>query len=770
MRRRRNDQSEGTKRGPPFWVPVDEDDRDQLPDERGLENSIKPPPIPQTFAEISTPSRLHLVLSLHLYQVVDWLLHQLRHEQAQRGGFLWVPVLLGSGCVLYFQLPREPWPYAFPVAAIALLLLAWHVRGTLAPALPTLISGVAIVAVGISLAQWRTLMLDTKLFDRSLIANVSGQVARTELRADGRVRYTLKVMSLSEGEVTPQKVRLTARQSDRMFNIGDVIEGNARLGPPPGPAMPGGYDFRFFAWYAGIGGSGYFLGHPKLIEGARPPPMHLMMHVDALRHRVGQILREALPGQASALATALIIGERSGIDEATNQALRRSGLAHILAISGLHMALVSLTVISSIRLICALQMDLVARYPIKKWAGGLGLICATVYLFLSGASLSTQRAYIMVAIMLLAVLLDRRALTMRNVALAALVVLLFTPEAVLHPGFQMSFAAVAALVGTYEVLSNRAANRLAGMAITPWSLFRLRARNYLFGLAMVPLIAGMATGLFAAFHFYRIAPLGLLANMLAMPVVSVAVMPLALMSVMLMPFGLEQLALVPMGQALQIVVAVATWVADLSPLGSTGAISPTVLVFGSLALMTATLCRSRLKLLALPCIAVMWVGLMDRPRPDVIISENGRQIGLFIDGSALVLSKPKAEKFTTRLWREAYLAADLADGSLATSPSPRHCDRFGCVLQKPGLVVAHVQNTARLSQDCLQADVLVMLYEMPWACSFLAASQRPLVIDGAALRGGGAHAITISVATDGHRELHVQTARKPYRRVWQRIL
>ncbi|MEP0943814.1 MAG: ComEC/Rec2 family competence protein [Rhizobiaceae bacterium] len=784
MRKRSKDQSPNAPKETELWLPAEpgrqETNTPAAVTEREMETTHAPDP-----ANAQTPagrliglvpesswSRHRLVLEWRLNQTQDWLRQQMQLEQDQRGGFLWIPVLLASGIVLYFQLPREPWLYAFPIFAAAIAALAVVKRGS--PTSPVLWA-LALIALGTSLAQWRTNLLNTVMLDRHVVAHVSGQVLRAEQRSNGRVRYTLGHVKLEPERAAPQRVRLTTRQSDQVFAIGDMIEGRARIGPPPGPALPGGYDFRFFAWFAGIGGSGFYLGHPQLVPAQQLstiPKMDAMMQVNALRQQIGQILHGAMPDQGSALATALIIGERSGIDETTNEALRRAGLAHILAISGLHMALVSLTIIGLVRLIGASQMDLAVYYPIKKWAGCLGLFCATIYLFLSGASLSTQRAYIMVAVMLLAVLVDRRALTMRNVSVAAIIVLLFTPEAVLHPGFQMSFAAVAALVGTFELLSKRAGNRLSGMSVTRWNLFRLRAGNYLFGLALVPLIAGLSTGLFAAYHFYRIAPLGLLANVLAMPLVSLAVMPLALFSVLLMPFGLEQLALTPMGWALQLVVDIAVWVAELSPVGATGYIPAPALSFGSMALAFATLCRSHLKLLALPCAIAAAMITVDRPQPDFIISENGRQVGLFLTSKQLILSKPKAEKFTTRLWRDAY-GAEQKNGSLPANSHQNHrrCDRFGCVLKKSGLVVVHVQNTSRLSEDCLQADVLVVPYKVPWACRHQPEGHRPIVIDATALETHGAHTIYRSdkAGPDSHKaQLTILTARRNNGRMWSR--
>lgn len=716
--------------------------------------------------QISMGVRLRCSLGWRLGRLKDWLFRQVEKEQKYRGGFLWVPVLLGAGSLLYFHLPREPWTMAFPAAAIGFALATLRGRK---PALRIWFASLTLVALGVCLAQWRVARTDTNLLERHRITEVAGQISRLEIRADDRVRYTLRVHTLDQKEPWPQKVRLTSRKGSSVYAIGDVISGRARLGPPPGPALPGGYDFRFFAWFDGIGGSGFFLGHPQLV-GHNQHTQDFSAHINAIRHQIGLILRTALPEQTSALATALIVGDRSGIDESTSEALRRSGLAHILAISGLHMALVSMTVVALVRFIGAFHMNLVSCHSVKKWAGGLGLVFATAYLMLSGASVSTQRAYVMVAIMLIAVMVDRRALTMRNVALAAIVVLVFAPEALFHPGFQMSFAAVAALVSAFEALSSRAAKRIRPPPATRTGLIVLRCRNYLTGLTLVPLIAGLSTGIFAAYHFYRVAPLGLLANLLAMPIVSIAVMPLALAGVVLMPFGLERIALAPMGLTLQAVVAIARWVADLGPWGAIGFVPNLTLMSSAVGLMLVTLCRSQLKWLCLVFFAFAATGFVHRPVPDAIIAESGRQVGLLLNGGAMVLSKPNAEKFTTRLWREAYGVEKLKSAAVTMQNVHRRCDRYGCVLKKPGLVIAHIHNTGRLSMDCLQADVLVVPFDVSWACQFLAPEERPLVIDARTLRVHGSHAIYLN-ARQGHqadnaRITHI-TARPTVNRSWQ---
>ncbi len=549
-------------------------------------------------------SRLALRTELFIAPLRDGFARAIGVERSRGTAFLWVPVCFGTGSLLYFALPREPLSGAFAVLAVVLALLVWPI-GKQNPTW-VVFAGLALVAAGSAAAQWRTQVVNTNMMSRNVVAQVSGQVERVEVRANGRVRYTIDT-SPGVGDVTfrggglrPHRVRLTAREKEATAEVGERIIGRARLGPPPGPAFPGAYDFSFQAWFEGIGASGFFLGKPRREKAPVADGLSSAITLSKIRSDISKLIRRTVPGRDGALAAALIVGDRSGIDEETAEALRKSGLAHILAISGLHMALVSATVIASMRFLMALFPQIPLQYPTRKWAAGIALVAAAGYLLLSGASVSTQRAFVMIAIMLVAVQIDRRALTMRNVALAAIVVLIITPESVLSPGFQMSFAAVAALVATYTALTERQRKRAKQPPANPIKRVALKTGRNVGGLALTSLIAGLATGLFAAYHFYRVAPFGLLANLLAMPVVSLLVMPLALLSMIAMPFGLESVPLNLMGMAIAQVVAVADWVASLDAAGNTGFISPLTVSLGALALSTVTLLQSRLRLLAVP--------------------------------------------------------------------------------------------------------------------------------------------------------------------------
>ncbi len=729
------------------WLPVEPGtaaiSEPQLPPALEVDE-LRAKPVVESFGPPARWERVSLRVQIALETPLDRVRVAWARERSAGAFFLWQPVFFGLGCIIYFNLPREPLPWAFPLAALLLVSLAWsirqgrHIRAALVLA--------ALVAFGASAAQWRVMRVDTQMLSRSIITDLQGIVVNAERRADGRVRYLIEVMSQSSGIKNRVArdfdglMRVTARKGGPNIGVGEGIAGKVKVAPPSGAAYPGGYSFAFQSWFNGIGASGFFLGKPEATS--LPPTSSPRLWIAGLRADISALIRRTLPGRNGGLAAALIVGDRSGIDEETAEALRRSGLAHILAISGLHMALVAATVISGLRWLLALFPDVVQAYPVRKWAAAGALAAATFYLVLSSASVATQRAYIMVAIMLVAVMLDRRALTMRNVAIAAFVVLIMTPEAILMPGFQMSFAAVAALVATYETLSRRSRQSGLNSKMAQYGMVRRFLVRDVGGLALTSLVAGIATGLFAAYHFHRVAPLGLIANLGAMPLVSLVVMPLALVSVLAMPFGLEQYPLALMAYGTEGVVNVAEWVSERGPSGNTGLVPLATILGGAIALLLACLFRTRLRLLSLVALIAAAAGFLSRDQPDVLILENGAQIGLLDGQGALHLMRPKAEKFSTEIWKRAF--APVTGGAKPQPQRPRfNCDDTGCVGTAKGMRIASVQHSASLPTDCLLADILVLRFASPDACSFVDAARRPLVIDQSMLKKRGAYALTI---------------------------
>jgi competence protein ComEC len=474
-------------------------------------------------------------------------------EAEQDRWFLWLPVLFGAGIALYFALPAEPLTLVALMPAVAALAL--HLAGP-RTGLGGLVTAALLAAtLGVAAAKLRTEMVRAPVLQSQTRAiDVYGYLELIEPRAGKGQRLTLRVTAMEkhEADAWPARVRITTRAENKALQPGDAMRLRAALNPPPGPSLPGDYDFARAAWFLGLGAVGSANGAAQIDANARPPPLGLRLAaaIARVRQAIGERILAALPGEAGAIANALITGERGGISEATNQAFRDSGLFHILSISGLHMVIMAGAVFLSIRLALAASPAVALRYPIKKWAAAGAMAGALGYLLISGAAFATVRSYVMISIMFLAVLLDRPAIALRNVALAALAILVLWPESLLDAGFQMSFAAVVALVSTYEGLRLRDAAS-GGPARRGWFGAALL---FLGGILTTTLVASLAVAPFGIYHFHNTQAFAMLANLLAIPICNFIVMPAALATLAAMPFGLEAAPLWLMGLGIDAMV------------------------------------------------------------------------------------------------------------------------------------------------------------------------------------------------------------------------
>ncbi|MEE8333067.1 MAG: ComEC/Rec2 family competence protein, partial [Alphaproteobacteria bacterium] len=488
----------------------------------------------------------------------DWLRRAgdcLAAERARWG--LWGPVALGVGIGVYFAFDAEPERWTGPTAlVVALGLMASSRRLGIIPHL--LAWALMLGALGFSAAQLRTQLVDAPVITKKTGAvMIDAVVGRVEIRT-GHRRLWLQPSHIDRlaAVATPERVRVRSHGVTPPLRPGDRIRVRAMLHPPPGPAAPGAFDFARRAWFQRLGGVGFAIGRIVVVD--RPAPVGLATRIQAFRHDLTRRILAALPGPPGAVAAALMTGERGAIPENVLSAMRDAGLAHLLAISGLHIGLVGGLLFFAVRLLLAFNETITLRYPIKKWAALAAVIGSFGYLLVSGGTLPTQRAFLMLALALLAVMIDRVAISMNLVAWAALVILMLAPESLLSVSFQMSFAAVVGLVAVYETAVLRHA-RGAG----PVGPAR-RTGLYLGAVLLSTLVAGSATAPFALFHFNRFALYGMLANLIAVPLTALWIMPWAVVAFALMPFGLEALALKPMGLGIEAVIAVASWVQSLS--------------------------------------------------------------------------------------------------------------------------------------------------------------------------------------------------------------
>ncbi len=646
---------------------------------------------------------------------------------------LWLPVALATGIGVYFSLPMEP-PAAWVLAGSGLVLLAAVLNRRAGSVV------MAVMAVGFAAASLRTASVAAPVLDRRIgPVTVQGRVILAESFPQG-ARLTIERLRIPGigPERTPERARIRLRGGQPDVHPGDWVRLRAVLGPPPSPSAPGAFDFQRRAFFLGLGAVGYGLGRATVTKSVTAAGNSgFTLAVAKLRRDLSERIYEGAGGGIrGALAQAMMTGVRSAIPLSLMKSIRNSGLAHLLAISGLHVGLVAGILFIGLRAALALVPPIALRYPIKKWAAGAALLGALAYSIISGATVPTQRAFLMIGLVLAAVMVDRRGLSMRMVAWAAAVILLLRPESLLGASFQLSFAAVTALIAAYEVVRRRRDYRDAGPR--PW--FRVFL-IYLGGVALTTLIAGTATAPFAIYNFNRMASFGLVANLAGVPVTALWIMPWAVAAFALMPFGLESLALVPMGWGLDVLV----WVAkSVSAWPGAIALIPAMptwgLVVAAVGGLWLTIWRTRWRLLGGPVIVAGLASVFAVTPPDVLIGGRGKVMAVRGADGTLMVSDLRKSKFGQGIWlRRAGLEKAEAWPREGYSRDRRLiCDGLGCLYRKGGVSVALTRNSGALVEDCRMADLVVSLEPVRGICP------APLaVIDRFDLWRDGAYAIWI---------------------------
>jgi competence protein ComEC len=415
--------------------------------------------------------------------------------------------------------------------------------------------------LGFAAAVLRVRAVDAPVLQQVLVSPMEGFVESVEERPTGG-RLLVRPLTIERlgAAPPPTRVRVTARSLDGIRS-GDWIRATVRLLPPPEPARPGGYDFARDSFFRGIGAVGSVSGRLSRIEPKSSPGPWLTLSavVDRARNDLTGRIAGAIGGQPGAVAAALVTGKRGLIEEPTNDALRAAGIYHIVSISGLHMVLAAGVFFSFTRALLALSPALALGWPLKKIAACVGMAGATAYNFFSGSEIATERSLIMILVMQGAILFDRPALSLRNLAISALIVLTLHPEALLGPSFQMSYAAVAALIAMAEWFRARRDPGEEGWVARAWRWVVAT----MVGLLLTTLVAGLATGPFGAYHFQTLQPYGLLGNAVTLPLVSLVVMPFGVLGVVALPFGLDRPIWAVMGYAVGAVLSLAGWVAGI---------------------------------------------------------------------------------------------------------------------------------------------------------------------------------------------------------------
>ena len=626
---------------------------------------------------------------------------------------LWAPVGFGAGIALWFLLPDRP-------AWIALLLgcggvaLAAMAIGRGGRAGPAVAAFALFAAAGCGLVWGRAEMVGAPPLARTAIIDLTARVVRVEpLPAKAKLRLELAPIA---APTLPPRVRLTldVDKAPAGVGLGAVIRVRARLVPPPGPAVPGAYDYRRIAWFNGLGATGGAMGAATIVSPA--PAVSWRTWLDDARGRLTAHIEAKLAGAAGGIAAALATGDEGAIPQSDSDAMRQSGLAHLLSVSGLHLsAVVAVVMLLTLRLL-ALSPRLALRLPLLLIAGGVAALAGVAYTLMTGYQVPTVRSCVAALLVLGGIALGREAVTLRLVAAGALIVMLIWPESEIGPSFQMSFAAIAAIVALHEHPAVRGA-------------FAKRDESWLRGLlreGAALLVTGLVVELalmpIALFHFHRAGIYGSLANIVAIPLTTFVIMPAEALALLLDPLGAGGPLWWVAGRALQLLLWIAHHVGAVRTLPAMPTAAFALMVAGG---MWIALWRTRPRWIGLAPLAIGALWAVVTPAPDLLITGDGRHLGLREPDGAIALLRDRTgdyvrstlNEISGRAADEVQFLADMPNARCGPDLCVAEVERGGRRWRLLATRSTYRIDVAALNAACAAADIIVSDRRLPRGCT-----------------------------------------------------
>ncbi len=560
---------------------------------------------------------------------------------------LWLVIGFGIGCAIVFSFPLKL-IHMIAIGGAAITLLLSHLIFLRKLYLIKWLSlFILMIAFGSLYSQLYIQKTTHPILHEEIgPTRIFGTVDKFTKVGPNQYRFILKNVSVPElnEKKLPFKIRLNYRtKRDADFKPNDRILAFSKIYPIAPPSYPGGFAFQKFLYFKKIGATGYIMGNARTVKSKNKPLSDFAS--SKFREKIQAIMKPHLSPSSYEIAAALFTGERNQIAPEIMDNIRHSGLAHLLAISGLHVGLVAGLALFVMRYSLAAIPNFGLFFPIKKFAA-LGAILATgLYVYIVDAPVSAQRALVMIWLLLFSFIINRNTLTLRFIAIAALIVLLFAPYSVLDAGFQMSFAAVTALVAFYENYSNE--------MLMHESLFS-RIKFYFWGIMITSIIATFATLSFTIYHFHQFIPLGVISNLIAIPITAFIIMPLGVLAIILSPIHFEFIPLKLLDWGIQIILKTADLFANspfsvihIPQMPSWG------FAFCGIGLIWLFLWKTTLRYIFIPFLVVGILSPYLYKKPDILIAPNLNQLAI-LNGDKMQVSSKQKSRFTRMVWREAY--------------------------------------------------------------------------------------------------------------------
>lgn len=680
--------------------------------------------------------------SIGILSIFTWF--ESRVFDQKENFFLWLPVFFSCGIGIYFYMPFEPplilsifvWGF---VLAVYLLSRPIKHKSMAGHVIVFVMFLVMLICSGFLAANLRTSLIATPVIEKKIgPVDIIGSVISIEKLEEGDgsrlVLADLDIEDLS-ADKTPRKIRMRLRKGLGDIKIGQRIKILALLNAPSAPIIPEGFDFRRYLYFQGIGAVGFIYNAPEIIQDVNIS----IWSVESLRHYIAKQIIANLTPEQSSIALALIVGQKNSLSDEDKQAVRDAGMAHMLAISGLHVGFVAGAMFFFLRLLLSLFPNFALTYSIKNIAAVFAFCGAIFYMFLAGSTVPTQRAVLMIGIVFLAIIIDRSPISLRLVAFAALVVLIIAPESLLSASFHMSFAAVICLIYFYEI------TRRYWMKWNAQAGWHRKVLLYFIGVCMTTLVASIATAPFALYHFGQVSYLGSLANFVAVPLLAFVILPFALISLVFMVFGLAYWPLQIVGLGIDYMLDIAYWAASLpAAVVRMSAWSFESFVILVLSCLFVIMWKGWGKLAALPLIAVAIMMAQNMIQPDILVSSTHKLFAFKQKEGALHVSSRRNERFVRKNWEKYYGLEEKSAKLLPYKGGERDisdfytCGESGCRFDINGKKVSFIRDFYAQLQECAWADIIISAQPMHYNC------KAGLVIDKFDSWKNGAYAVWIN--------------------------
>ena len=623
-----------------------------------------------------------------------------RLAKAERGRlFLFLPVAAGSAILLYFSLPTEPAPWIGSAASLVsalLLIVLWRLRPARIPCALLLAA-----SLGFTRAQLQTAAQPPLLHVPYHAVTLTGRISAIDLLATGR-RILITHPSLNGGPAQARAIRVKLRATDHTpLHDGTKIRMRALLFGPGRTAYPGGWNFGRNQFFSNLGAVGFSLSPVTITQQGQPNWRDALR---ALRQTIAARILARLPISTGSIAVTLLTGFEQSIPASERQAFVTAGLAHLLAVAGLHIGIVMATIYALARFLAGYSEWLLLRIPAKFIASIAAFIGGCAYAALTGFHIPILRSLAMAALVLIGILIGRRAFSLRGLAIAAMALMLLNPSAVPGPSFQMSFSAVLALIAGYEVI---------GHHLQPRPERRLRGLGrHIAALAYTSFLAGGASMPFAAYHFQQIQPYYILANLIAVPLTALLILPLGLLALALMPLHLARFALIPMGWFIRLILDLTHLVGQFPHALILVRPFPGFAVAAiALGLAGLGLLRSRARLIGLAPILLGLAVASHTSAPTALISARGNLTAIHTHHQTLILVAGRRDTFLLQQWRPLWPSQNFTIHRAA-----HFCAKGVCRFDH-GAILYALNRQALAAQGCGAARLVISPHPLHHLCA-----------------------------------------------------